>query len=258
MNARRCTLGLAAALLLLAGCGGDDERRLTPPPPPDYLPNDSPENLVANLTLAWEAEDAAGYAALLYDGVLEADDGEVYAPFTFYFDQSVDPDLPDQYLYAQEVACLENLLSGEPGDGVPGVRSVSMDLVANGTWQTVVGGEVEGDPCPENTQWRAFETDLLVTLKTNIGYSDINQWLVQDRLLVHCLPVLVAGETEWRLWKWRDLIELRAGESSLGTVKARYGPTGRESGTVEDASLGGIKVLYASAGRQTASRQGSR
>lgn len=241
----RLGAGLAALLLIaLAGCSDDGERGLNPPAGPDYLANDSPDNLVANVVLAWEARDAAGYAALLYDGVALADDGIAYAPYKFYFDQSLDPLLPDLYLYAQEIACLETMLGGEPGDGVPGIKAVAADLTPYSAWQTVVGGAVEGDPCPENAQWRVYATAMLFTLKTNIDDSDINQWLVEDRLIFHCVPVAVGEAIEWRLWKWRDVIELRAAESSLSDVKARYGGEGREPGHTESTSLGSIKSLY--------------
>lgn len=222
MNALRPAFGLALALLIAIGCSDDEAPKLTPPTGPDYQPNDSPDNLVANVVLAWEAMDAEGYAALLYDGVAQADDGEVYAPFTFYYDRSLDPTLPELDLYERELIRTAAMLGGLPGDGVPGIKNVWLDLTPYGVWQTVVGGVVDDDPCPENTQWRAYETDMLLALKTNIGGSDINQWLVQDRLIFHVLPVLVEGEVEWRLWKWRDVVTLRTEDASFSQIKALY------------------------------------
>ena len=222
MNKRRIAFGLGLALLLLAGCSDDEDRTLNPPAGPDYLANDSPDNLVANVVLAWAAEDAAGYAALLYDGVAEADDGEVYAPFTFYYDRSLDPDLPELDLYERELQRTAAMLGGEPGNGVPGIKDVSLDLTANDLWQTVVGGTVEGDPCPENTQWRSFETDMVLTLESTIGGSDVYIWLVRDRLIFHCVPVAVGDAIEWRLWKWRDVLTLRTEDASFSQIKALY------------------------------------
>ncbi|MBM4117408.1 hypothetical protein FJ251_06625 [bacterium] len=221
MNSPRFGVWLLAALLLAVACDGDSERRLTPPPA-DYLPNDSPDNLVLNVVKAWETMDAAGYAALLYDGVLEADDGEVYAPFKFYYDRSLDPSLPEIDLYDRELVRTAAMLGGEPGDGVPGIEDVEMTLMANGLWQTVAGGVVDDDPCPENAQWRSFETDMTLTLESTIGGSDIYIWLVEDRLIFHCLPILVDGETEWRLWKWRDILTLRTEDASFSQIRALY------------------------------------
>ena len=246
-------LGAWLAVLLviaLIGCGDDSERSLNPPAGPDYQPNDSPENLVANVVLAWAAEDAAGYAALLYDGVEVVEGGGVCAPFEFVFDRSLDTNLPESYAYAEELACTEALLGGEPGNGVPGVKSVSMDVTPYGAWQAVVGGDVDGDPCPENTQWRSYGTDMLFTLKANVGGSDINQWLVADRLIFHCVPVPVGDAIEWRLWKWRDVIDLRSASSTLGAVKSLYGAEGGEPGRTEDTSLSQIKALYPGTLRQ--------
>lgn len=209
-------------LIALVGCGDDGERSLNPPAGPDYLANDSPDNLVANVVLAWEAEDAAGYAALLYDGVALADDGTAYAPFKFYYDRGMDPDLPEIDLYERELQRTAAMLGGEPGNGVPGIKNVSLDLTPNGVWQTVAGGVVADDPCPENTQWRSFETDMMFTLKSTIGGSDVYIWLVADRLIFHCVPILVDGEVEWRLWKWRDVLTLRTEDVSFSQIKALY------------------------------------
>ncbi len=103
-------------LLLAAGCGEDAEAHAHPPTTPDYLANDSPDNVVANLVMAWEAMDAEGYAALLYDGLELATDGQAYAPYKFYFaDEPYGYPLPDTLSYAEELACTGALLGGEPG-----------------------------------------------------------------------------------------------------------------------------------------------
>jgi len=201
------------------------------PPPPAYLPNDSPDHLMANLVLAWEALDPLGYAALLYDGSEAATDGEHYLPFRFYFDQTDFPYLPVSWPCADELACMETLLGEEPGAGIPGLRAVNLDLLGSGAWQAVVGGQVEGDPCPEAALWRVFSTDLLFMLKAPYG-GGIGGFHIQDQLIVHCLPVQAGGGTEWRLWKWRDVHADKAGpswpalseEPCLGSIKALYGP----------------------------------
>jgi hypothetical protein len=230
----RLLTALALGLLLLGACDDETKRTLTPPTTPDYLANDSPDNLVANLVMAWEAMDAEGYAALLYDGALLATDSLAYAPFKFYFDRSLDPTLPEVDVYDRELVRIGNMLGGLPGmDGqgnpVPGLKSVNLDLAANGSWTSVTSGEVDGDPCPEDALWRSYSTYILFTLKSSYG-GDTNGWLVQDRLIAHCIPVQVGGGVEWRLWKWRDVID--------GFVVS-----GRPA-LVESSSLSGIKALY--------------
>lgn len=198
------------------------------PASPAYLPNDSPEHLVANLVLAWEALDPLGYAALLYDGGTPATDGELYAPFSFGFDQSVDATLPDHWTLPAELACQETLLGEEPGAGVTGAENLAIELVPSGDWQAVAGGEVEGDPCPAEALWQAFDLDLLLVLKAPFA-EDILGFTAQDEALLYCLPVQVGGGSEWRLWKWREVADGRPSAARPGPVKR---------------TLGQIKVLY--------------
>jgi hypothetical protein len=233
----RWLLILCLGLLLAAGCDEDAKRTLAPPTGPDYLANDSPDNLMANLVMAWEAMDAEGCAALLYDGVALATDSLAYAPYTFYFDRGINPDLPTLWLRPQEVACLDALLGGGAGvtawgDTLPGVKSIRFDLDANNVWATVTGGEVDGDPCPEDALWRIYNTEFLFTLKSTVGGTDISAWAGSDRLIMHCIPVQVGVETEWRLWKWREVMVLaravpdppeRTEDVTLGLIKALYG-----------------------------------
>jgi len=234
-RAQLLTLAFSCLLVFALGCGEDSERRLTQPATPDYLANDSPDNLMANLIIAMEAEDAEGYAALLYDGVELATDGLTYAPYKFYFDRSLNPDLPELLSYAEELACMGALLGGEPGidhnsNPVPGMKSLAVGFLAIGVWATPIAATVEGDTYPEDALWRAYATTMLITLKSTYLYSTI-AFSVQDRLIAHCIPVQVGGETEWRLWKWRDILALgrainavpsQTEESSWGQVKSLY------------------------------------
>ncbi len=237
-TSRRWRAALAVLALaggLLAGCGEDAERTLNPPEGPDYLANDSPDNVIANLVIAWEAMDAEGYAALLYDGIELATDGQAYAPYKFYYDRSLDPDLPVIDLYDRELVRTGALLGGEEGmdsqgHAVPGVRSVSMDLNPIGVWTAPIGPDVDGDPYPEDARWRSYTTNFLISLKGNYG-ENTSAWLVQDWLIVHCIPVQVGANTEWRLWKWRDVVTLAR---TLSTARAR----------TEESSFSSIKALY--------------
>ena len=200
------------------------------PPPPDYLPNDSPQQLVENLALAMQGLDPEGYAALLYDGSALATDGERYAPFSFSFDQSVDASLPAAWSLPAELACQETLLGEEPGEGVSGVASLAIALTASDDWQAVAGGDVEGDPCPAETLWQRVDLDLALVLKAPVEDA-VFGFTAQDAALLYCLPVQVAGGSEWRLWQWREVADGKRSAASpglvkrsLGQIKALYGP----------------------------------
>jgi hypothetical protein len=242
-RARSLILAVCCLLALAIACDEDSERTPTQPATPDYLANDSPGNLVANLVMAMEAEDAEGYAALLYDGALLATDGLTYAPYKFYFSDELEGfPLPDTLSHAEELACMGALLGGEPGvdfddNPVPGMKSLAVGFLANGVWATPIAATVEGDTYPEDVLWRSYETTMLITLKSTYLYNTV-AFSVQDRLIVHCIPVQVGAETEWRLWKWRDVIDLgravpdpqeRTESSTWGIVKWLYMPAGGRS-----------------------------
>jgi hypothetical protein len=231
----RWLLILCLGLLLAAGCGEDAKRTLTPPTIPDYLANDSPDNLIANLVMALEAMDSLGYAALLYDGVELATDGQAYAAYKFYYDRTLDPHLPELDLYDRDLERMGAMLGGAPGedgDGnpVPGVRGFDLLLaVPTPNWAAPIGPDVDDDAYPVGTVWRIYDTSILITLKSNYG-TDTNGWSISDRLLAHCIPVQVGGETEYRLWKWREIV---------GAKMVAPSPEG-----TEDTTLGMIKVFY--------------
>jgi len=228
-------IALAPMLLLAAGCSDEPKRTLAPPAESEYFANSSPDSVIANLVIALESMDSLGYAALLYDGSELATDGITYAPYKFYYDRSVNPDLPELDLYDRELERMGAMLGGAPGeDGygntVPGVRGFYLDLAApTPDWAAPIGPDVDDDAYPVGTAWRVYDTSILITLKSNYG-TDTNAWSISDRLLAHCIPVQVGGETEYRLWKWREIV---------GAKRAVPRP-----GIVESVSLGSIKALY--------------
>lgn len=236
VSRRGVRLAAACLLLVALACDEDADRRLNPPGGPDYLANDSPDNLMANVVLALGARDAEGYAALLYDGLLPATDGLLYAPFKYYFpDDFYGFPLPDSLSLAEELDCVGRLMAGEPGvdfqgDPVPGVREIDVEFIASGVWAVVPGAEAEGDSCPEDALWRAYSSVMLVILDGTYG-ANTTAFSINDQFLVHCIPVQVGGETAWRLWKWREVEPDRAV------------PDPPESRT-EDALWGLIKLLY--------------
>lgn len=217
--------GLGLALILCAGCGNSEGRSPLTPPSPQYLPNDSPDNVVANLVLAWENEDAATYATLLYDGDLPAADGLNYAPFRFHFDRSLNPALPASWAYTEEVAGVEALLSGRTGrEGLLGVRSVQMGVLGDGGgWASVTDAFVEGDASPPLLLRRLYGVSLWATLYPELHFG-APTYFAEDFADFYCLPVAVAGATEWRLWKWREQIQRGVIATTLGELKLLYWP----------------------------------
>lgn len=216
-------------LLLAAGCGEDAKRILTPLP--EYVAYDSPDNLVANLAVAWERLDLTEYRdSILYLGVELATDGEFYQHFMFYYDRSWDPDLPEYDTLDREIQRVAVIMSGLPGQDsqgnvIPGIKSISVTLTPNGVWADPIDpDEVDGDPYPPGTQWRSYDADILVTLKANIGDTDISQWRVLTTFIFHCIPVQAEGGTRWKLWKWREVNGRESASSSWGGIKALYGP----------------------------------
>ncbi|MCB9513497.1 MAG: hypothetical protein H6694_04195 [Candidatus Latescibacteria bacterium] len=221
---------VAAALAgVLAGCGEEKIAGLENPEP-DYLPYVSLDNLIDNLALAWEAGDLAEYRdSILYDGVMPAADGQVYAPFMFYYDRSsADPNLPvADDNYARELQRVVTMFAGLPGQDLsgkvyPGIKAIQLDLVKLSPWQSVADS-VEADACPEGTQQLAMDTHILITLKSAIqGSNNITAWLVNDRALFTCIPTGSPDAPRWRLWKWRDVVTGKSESASFGAIKALY------------------------------------
>jgi hypothetical protein len=226
MNAKRTIAALSLALLipLSGGClFSPPEKPSEPGGPVDYFPYDSPDNLIKNFVLAWEAMDAAEYRDhILYNSDNEnATDGEPYATFVFYYAAGNDiwgEPLPDYQTYEEEVANVQRMFSGNPGVGpqgqeVPGIESIDLTLIKNQTWSPPTDpDDVEGDPYPEGTQRVIYESNMLITLKGTIPDTDITGFTVDDLLEFHVIPVTANEGTaeerqEWRLWKWRDLFQ---------------------------------------------------
>ncbi len=218
-------------LLLSAGCILDDSDGPSETPPVlQYLAYTDPDNLVENFIRAWENRDIAEYRDhILYDGEQLATDGVAYEPFHFYFGQDPGQTYPPFLTYDSEKETVGNMFAGlkgqdHYGNEIPGIRSIALALNAENAWDPPSSDMVEGHDYPEGTQSRFYSFNMLITLESNIGNSNINAWEVQDRLLFHVVPVETAGGTEYRLWKWRDIIlQLRATDStSLSLIKQLY------------------------------------
>jgi hypothetical protein len=219
---------LLSLLTLGAGCLFDTPVEPPPPPQPrEYVPYYDPDpttamnNLVENFITAWEKLDLAQYRdSILYNAIELATDGLQYAPFTFYYDQSLDPDLPILELYDREIQRATRMFGGLPGqdaDGtiIPGIKSIDLDLTANNSWSNPLNpDDVDGDPYPVGTKMRSYNTQMLITLKSNIPGTEFNGWKVEDLLIFHVIPVRIENlnapgtyHTVYRIWKWRDVID---------------------------------------------------
>ncbi len=91
-------------------------------------------------------------------------------------------------------------------------------------------GDVESDPCPEDILRRSHHSTVLITLTEMTEYG-INAFYVQDLATLHCIPVQVGAETEYRLWKWTDVVSLGRAEPARGS-------------RTEETSLGQVKSLF--------------
>jgi hypothetical protein len=221
-------------LLLSTGCLFDDSDGPSEQPPQlQYHAYTDPDSLVANLVLAWENRDIAEYRDhILYDGEELATDGSAYEPFHFYNDPAgEDPGqtFPAFEIYDREVECVGNMFAGlkgqdHMGNEIPGIRSIAMGLFAESDWDAPPGGMVEGHVYPDGTLRRFYGTNFLFTLESTIGNSNIIAWEVQDRLLIHVIPVETADGIEYRVWKWRDIITqlLPTADAALSSIKALY------------------------------------
>jgi hypothetical protein len=219
---------MSVILLAAANCGKDSTGPDGSDPAVLYHASTHPDSVVANFVLAWEARDLAGYRdQILYDGTLEAPDGEVYQAFKFYFaGDSGDPELPDTLCCDEELAVVGKMFAGQPGmSGTPGIKVISMTLepfAAN--WQPPGDQDhVEDDPYPPGTLQRYYSTDILIELKSEIPGTDINAFVITDRLWFHVIPVQVGNQVEYRVWKWRDILSnWRTQDACMSQVKVLY------------------------------------
>ncbi len=196
----------------------------------EYLPYDSPDNLIENFIRAWENRDIAEYGDhILYDGEQLATDGVAYEPFHFYFGMDPYQTYPPFLTYAGETEIVGDMFAGLPGQDqdaneIPGILSIALDLQAENAWDLTSTDMVEGHDYPEGTQSRYYAFDMQVALEGTIDGTDIDAWELQDRLLIYVVPVEAAGGTEYRLWKWRDII-LRSRSTddiSISYIKSLY------------------------------------
>lgn len=199
-------LSLLSCCLLLS-CGGSGS--LDPGDGsggPDYAPYDNPDALLANFVECWNHMDFAEYRdAILYDGLTPAADGAAYEPFKFYF---IAPhDFYGRFWsVAEEAAHTETLFSGAPAmDGSPGVAFMDLEFVGLSDWLAPLNPyTVEGDPYPEGTRFKRFQTHLDLSLK-ECNSEGHDAYRVGDVVDLYVIPVMAGDQVEYRLWKWRDL-----------------------------------------------------
>jgi hypothetical protein len=212
---RIIAIAIVGIMPVLCGCG-----RIAGPEGMDaqfsnYESAADPDGCVRNFVEAWESMDIDAYRNLvLYDGVLAADDGRVYEPFTFYFiDYARNP--AHFQSYDEEVANVGRMFSGNPGKGgkVPGIQRISVTMHKNREWDVPTGETVLGDAYPPGTLRCVFDVAAFMELKSTIAGRDGQAptgFTLNRRQEFYAIPVRVAGAqemglSEYRMWKWIEL-----------------------------------------------------
>jgi len=192
---------------------------------PNYYPYDSPDNLIANFTEAWNHMAFAEYRDnILYDGVELATDGMAYEAFKFYF---IIPD--DVYgpfwEHEAEIEHTEGLFSGDDAlDGSPGVKVIQLRFTPLTFWNIPDNPfEVAGDGYPEGTLHHRYATDLSIELK-GVNHDGFSGYEVDDHVEFYAIPVGDPEHPEYRLWKWFDIGNgfLLTQQASWSAIKALY------------------------------------
>jgi hypothetical protein len=128
---------LVSCLLLLSACSGDDTEWFEEEP---WLPQTTPENVLANLKRAYEERDVEAYAPLF------ADD------FLFFFDPDIRPGkgLPEFWNKAQDSTKVHELFSS------PEIAAIQFDL----------GPDLDTEPVNEvgREHWLQIDVDLTMEI----------------------------------------------------------------------------------------------
>jgi hypothetical protein len=180
-------IAVVLAFTLAPGCN----EHATGPDPPDYLPQDSPENVIANLELAYNARDLDAYARLF------AED------FVFQFDPQdlTDRGLPPGMVFRFEDDSLStrHMFRNEIADRDLHVSRIRLELTFNAS-------------VPVNEPGHEGERRILVS-NTSLRVdtqSDFTMVVAGDRAEFFFRRGRTPGASESTVWyivRWRDLPE---------------------------------------------------
>lgn len=177
--------GFASACLLalaLAGCGDDPVK---PKPPgdaglPHYFPPTSPQNVLQNLVIAYEARDSVGTAAV-YDSA--------------YVGSTVDPSAPTPYpdrSRQDEVRHVGRLRLD------PNLVSVFVDLGLPSSWQRLPGSA--GDPAG----WAVIQISNNTVRIEDIGRA--TTWNAMNNFMEYAFkPTIIGPDTTWTVVRWTEI-----------------------------------------------------
>lgn len=209
----RTTLAGGTAFLIVAailsGCSSNSLEP-APEPPPEFLLRTSPENVIANIVLAYEEMDADEYLDCLA------------ADFIFYPDERdvQDPELniPPEWYKTDEANMHYNMFDEESD-----VQSISLTMTnASTEWIEGIPGHDADDVYiyTENIDLRVNVSGGLTYLATSP--SEFHIRVDQDQLGPE-------GETLWEIYLWYEL---------------GGGARGDEDPAREETSWGSVKALY--------------
>jgi len=185
----------ALGLLLLTACSDST----TEPDGPEYLDYSTPDNLVANLGMAWERMDVDVYAdSILYDGSELATDGEAYSAFTFL---DYDDGLGWFWAFDDEIEMVSRVFSGGPAQDfdIPGIEAIELLLEPLTPW---LAPDPEEEP--EGLVVRRYATDFEATLTGVIPGTEITTLRINTEVDLYAIPVIAGPVVSYRIWKWEE------------------------------------------------------
>ena len=184
--------GLAVAMSaagLLAGCGDDTPTKPIVPATPTYAIPSTPQNVLANLQLAYERRDSVEYK-LLYDPSYEGKSTNTN-----------DPDPASQissFGWADEVAHLANMARAT------NITDVTMDLGPSTSWQR------EPSDLVAHPDWSMIQLANYYSITIYSALTDYSvSWQPGDQMKFYFLPTTPAStsptDTLWNIVYWEEL-----------------------------------------------------
>ncbi len=221
----KITIAICSLILLAVaglGCKDDPTGSTDMPVENEYLPNTSPDNLIANLVSVFENKDADEYRDntlyRTYTTSTWEEDSREFGSFVFHFASGVDPwgdPLPDQMSYSDEWANVARMFSGATGKHyTPGIETIEFNLMPIESWIEHPSEYDQEGVWPEGSFDRLFNAEISITLKDDLpGSYGINEFRIDTAFYISIIPVRVPDTSdlgyhrEYRLWKWGEITE---------------------------------------------------
>jgi hypothetical protein len=205
---------IACVLLLcvgLAGCDDDPKRPRVKRTDPDPIDLTKKWHVIYNLCLAYNERNITEYQRIF--------DRENFV--FFFYEGDVGGSIPEQWGYAEETTCAQNMFSGAGGVEDNPILSIDLTLfdVESAQWVEVD----PGDDFPGETWYQT-----IVVYKFEIGTANITRYVTTGSPTVAFTVRQIDGK--WKLVQWRD---------RSSSAAARVAPAG-----VEPTSWSKLKALY--------------